>query len=265
MGEEKPAYRFEVSSDLAGVWMLVSLVLFVAAAAGVGLLYALLRRSPFESAGSLLLWPVAFLVVLPVHELVHAALVRLFGGRPRFGAGVKGGMPYLYVTDPGRRFGRNRFLAVALAPLILIDLVALAVLLLRPSWSWAAPALVGNTSGAVGDLWVAGLLVRLPSWAEVEDRALGFAVWAPPGHAPEEVQARAPRHRVVLPARVSAWVLSTLAILAVLPAAIGTVLRRTGHAATVREINFALVFIVAAAVAGALVLAWGRWRRWRRG
>jgi hypothetical protein len=93
MGEEKPAYRLEVSSDLAGVWMLVSLLLFVAAAAGTGLLYALLRQSPFESAGSLLLWPVAFLAVLPAHELIHAAFVRLFGGRPRFGAGVNGGIP----------------------------------------------------------------------------------------------------------------------------------------------------------------------------
>src|ERR1700720_1898541 len=169
MGEEKPAYNFELSSQLAGVWMLLSLVLFVAAAAGIGLLFALLRQSPFESAGSLLLWPVAFLAVLPVHELVHAALVRLFGGRPRFGAGVKGGMPYLYVTDPGRRFSRNRFLAITLAPLALIDGAALALLLARPDWSWAAPALVGNTSGAVGDLWVAALLVRFPPWAQVED------------------------------------------------------------------------------------------------
>ena len=78
MGEEEPAYTFELGSSLAAVWMLVSLVLFVAAAAGTGLLYALLRQSPFESARSLLLWPVAFLAVLPAHELIHAAFVRLF-------------------------------------------------------------------------------------------------------------------------------------------------------------------------------------------
>jgi hypothetical protein len=263
MGEEKPAYRLEVSSDLAGVWMLVSLVLFVAAAAGTGLLYALLRQSPFESAGSLLLWPVAFLAVLPAHELIHAAFVRLFGGRPRFGAGVKGGMPYLYVTDPGRRFSRNRFLVITLAPLVLIDAFALALILVRPSWSWAAPALVGNTSGAVGDLWVAGLLVRFPSWAQVEDRTLGLAVWPAHGHSREEVRAHAPQRTVALPAWISAWVLSTLAIFAVLPAAIGAVLGRTGQGPTVREMNFGLVFVVAAAVAGALVLGWARWRRWR--
>ena len=36
MGEEEPAYTFELGSSLAAVWMLVSLVLFVAAAAGTG-------------------------------------------------------------------------------------------------------------------------------------------------------------------------------------------------------------------------------------
>jgi hypothetical protein len=291
MGEGEPAYNFELSSGLAGVWMLLSFVLFVAAAVGVGLLYALLGRSPFASAGSLLLWPVAFLGVLPLHELVHAAFVRVFGGRPRFGAGVKGGMPYLYVTDPGRRFSRNRFLAIALAPLVLIDAAALALLVRDPTWSWTAPALVANTSGAVGDLWVAALLTRFPRWAEVEDRTLGFGVWPPPGRSAEEVRARAPRHRVALPGWISAWLLSTLAIFAVLPSAAIALLRRSDPAAasstlwlgplvlaSVRrlpggrlgartvagEINFGMLFILAALIAGALVLAWALLRRWRR-
>ena len=132
------------------------------------------------------------------------------------------------------------------------------------TWSWAAPALVGNTSGAVGDLWVTALLVRFPPWAQVEDRTLGFAVWPVHGHSREEVRAHAPRRTFPLPAWISAWVLSTLAIFAVLPAAIGAVLGRTGQGPTVREMNFGLVFVVAAAVAGALVLGWARWRRWRR-
>jgi Putative zincin peptidase len=291
MGEEEPAYSFEVSSDLAGVWMLVSLLLFVAAAAGVGLLYAVLRRSPFESVGSLLLWPVAFVGVMPAHELVHAAFVRVFGGRPRFGAGMKGGMPYLYVTDPGRRFGRNRFLAIALAPLVLIDAAALALLVWNPSWSWAAPALVANTSGAVGDLWVAALLIRFPSGVQVEDRILGFAVWPSPHASAAEVRAHAPRHRVGLPGWVSAWLLSTLAIFAILPSAViallgrsypraesstlwlgplvvASVRRRPGRlpgAGTVAgQMNCGVLFILAALVAGALVLAWVLLRRWRR-
>ena len=291
MGEEEPAYDFEVSAGLAGVWMLLSLLLFVAAAAGVALIYALLRQSPFASVGSLLLWPLAFLSVLPLHELVHAAFVRLFGGRPRFGAGFKGGMPYLYVTDPGRRFSRDRFLAVALAPLVLIDAAALALLVWNPAWSWTAPALVANTSGAVGDLWVAAALVRFPRWAQVEDRKLGFAVWPSAGHSPAEVRARAPRHRVALPAWVSAWLLSTLAIFAVLPSAAVTLLRRSDPAAagstlwlgpvmlaSVRhrpggrlsggtiagQINFGMLFVLATVIAGALVLAWTLFRRWRR-
>jgi Putative zincin peptidase len=291
MGEGEPVYEFEVSAGVAGVWMLFSLLLFVAAAAGAGLLYALLGKSPFASAGSLLLWPVAFLAVLPLHELVHAAFVRVFGGRPRFGAGVRGGMPYLFVTDPGRRFGRDQFLAVALAPLVLIDVAALALLVWNPTWSWGAPALVSNTSGAVGDIWVAALLLRFPRRVQVEDRVLGFAVWPSPGHPAEEVRARAPRHRIALPAWVSAWVLSTLAIFAVLPSAAITLLRRSDPGAlstTLRlgplfvasirrrpgghldagpiagQINFGALFLLAALVAGLLVLGWALMRRWRR-
>ncbi|PZS00079.1 MAG: hypothetical protein DLM67_02270 [Candidatus Nephthysia bennettiae] len=204
---------------------------------------------------------------------------------------MKGGMPYLYVTDPGRRFGRNRFLAIALAPLVLMNLAALALLVLNPSWSWTAPALVANTSGAVGDLWVAALLIRFPSWVQVEDRKLGFAVWRSPGRSAAEVLARAPRHRIALPGWVSGWLLSTLAIFAILPSAAITLLRRSnpnaesstlwlgplvlasvrrrpgrlpGVGTVAGQINLGLLFLLAALFAGLLVLAWTLWRRWRR-
>ena len=182
--QEEAPYTFEMRAGLAGVWTMLSLVLFVAAAASVGLLYSQPGHAPDLNGPGLLLWLLAFLAVLPLHELVHAALMRLFGGRPRFGAGIKTGMPYLYVADPGRRFSRDQFVAIGMAPLLVIDLTALALLLLVPAWSWPGPALVTNTSGAIGDLWMVGVLLRFPRSAIVEDRTTGFAVWAAPGTVP---------------------------------------------------------------------------------
>ena len=289
--EEEAPYSFEITPGVAGVWTLLSLALFVAAAAGVGLLYALLGRPVFARGDSPLLWLLAFIGVLPLHELVHAAFFSLFGGRPRFGAGIKGVMPYLYVADPGRRFSRDRFLVTGLAPLLLLDLAALVLMLRNPSWSWAAPALVANTSGAIGDLWVAGLLLRFPGWAQVEDRELGFAVWPSPGHSVAEVRARVPSHRLALPAWTSAWLLSTLVVFAFLPAGVIVLLGRSdrraesstlwlgpllvasvhrrpaggaGAPVAAVQINVGLLFVLAALASGVLVLAWGLWRRWRR-
>jgi putative zincin peptidase len=215
--EDGPAYTFEMTTSLAGLWTVISTLILIAAMVAIAAVYGVLGRAPISRATNLLLFPVALLVTLPLHELVHAAFVVLFGGRPRFGAGIKGAMPYLYVTDPGRRFNRNRFIVIALAPLVLIDGVALALILIQPSWSWAAVAFVVNTSGAIGDLWVVGLLVRFPPWALVEDRTLGFAVWSPRGRNRTQVNAAAPRKRVPAPGWLSAWLFSAFVIYAALP------------------------------------------------
>jgi hypothetical protein len=206
-----------MTPSLAGVWTLVSVGLLGVAIATVALIYLVLGRHFSGGPAGFLLWPAALLITLPLHELVHAVFVVLYGGRPRFGAGVKGGMPYLYVTDPGRRFGRNQFLEIALAPLVLIDLGALILLLLQPAWTWAAVALVVNTSGAIGDLWVFALVLRFPASALVEDRTLGFAVWPSPGQQAAELRRHAPRHRVPAPGWLAVWLIATVASLVALP------------------------------------------------
>lgn len=216
LAQEAPAYVFELSPSLAGVWTLLSLVLFVAAAVAMGILYGSAGRVVLDAV-SVLLWPVAFIVTLPLHELIHAAFVLLFGGRPTFGAGVKAGLPYLYVTNPGRRFTRNQFLTIALAPLLLIDLVALALIAVHPGWTWAAVAFVANTSGAIGDIWVFALVLRFPASALVEDRTLGFAVWPSPGQQAAELRRHAPRHRVPAPGWLAVWLIATVASLVALP------------------------------------------------
>ena len=280
--EDRPAYTFEMTSSVAGLWAVASTVILLAAVVAVALLYWAVAHPLFTRGTNLLFFPLALLVTLPLHELVHAAFVLLFGGRPRFGAGIKGGMPYLYVTDPGRRFNRNRFIVIALAPLVLIDLVALALILVQPAWSWAAVAFVVNTSGAIGDLWIVGLLVRFPPWALVEDRTLGFAVWSPRGRNRTEVAAAAPRNRVPAPNWLGVWFFSACAIFAALPVALiplaewlrrGSATYALGvgplslvkiHALSPRgldlEMNMLLIGVLAALLAVPLTLVWQRLR-----
>jgi hypothetical protein len=274
-----------MTPSLAGVWTLVSVGLLGVAIATVALIYLVLGRHFSGGPAGFLLWPAALLITLPLHELVHAVFVVLYGGRPRFGAGVKGGMPYLYVTDPGRRFGRNQFLEIALAPLVLIDLGALILLLLQPGWTWAAVALVVNTSGAIGDLWVSGLLLRFPPWALVEDRKDGFAVWTPLGQDEAGLRRAAPRRHVPAPPWLGIWFFAACAIFALLPIAaialaawvapgssthtlglgpLGLItVRQSGRGAAI-QLNLLLMSALAAVLAAPVTVAWRRWRRSRR-
>jgi hypothetical protein len=284
--EDRPAYTFELTTSLAGLWAVISTLILLVAVVAVALLYRALAQPLFTRGTNLLLLPLALLVTLPLHELVHAAFVLIFGGRPRFGAGIKGGMPYLYVTDPGRRFNRNRFIVIALAPLVLIDTVALAMVLIQPVWSWAAVAFVVNTSGAIGDLWIVGLLIRFPPWVLVEDRTLGFAVWSPSGRSRTEVTAAAPRNRVPAPTWLGVWFFSACAIYAALPVAlipladwlrqgsptyalgVGPLTLVKIYAPSPRgldlELNLLLIGVLAGLLAAPLTLVWQRLRHLRR-
>jgi hypothetical protein len=86
----------------------------------------------------------------------------------------------LYATSPDRLFSRNAFLIISLAPLIVIDSIALILLAIFPQAPWLGWVVVFNTAGAIGDLWMATLLLRCPSSIAVKDRKTGMAIYAPP-------------------------------------------------------------------------------------
>ncbi|MCU0568862.1 MAG: DUF3267 domain-containing protein [Oculatellaceae cyanobacterium Prado106] len=120
-------------------------------------------------------------VTFALHEFIHGSLFAYFGGSPRYGVGIRYCLPYAYATSPGDRFSRNAFVIIALAPLIIIDLLSLILLAIFPQAAWLGWVVILNTSGAIGDLWVAGLLLRCPASITVEDQPSGFAIYAPPG------------------------------------------------------------------------------------
>lgn len=126
--------------------------------------------------------PVLYIAVyfgaVVAHELVHGLFFRIFGGKPRYGAGITYFMPYFYATSPGA-FSIRQMIVIGLAPLVILSALSLGVALLAPALvGYLAVVFIGNTAGAVGDLWMTSRLIRfLPlKDATVVDLVDGMAV-----------------------------------------------------------------------------------------
>jgi Putative zincin peptidase len=132
-------------------------------------IYALLARQSLNAAQISVLAILTPVLVLLVHEGLHGVGFLIFGGRPKFGAGIKGGAPYLFATCPGRRFSWGRMVAIGALPLVVIDLATLALAGYSPLVVPAMLAFAFNTAGAVADLWM--IFAR---WREESD--LGFGL-----------------------------------------------------------------------------------------
>ncbi len=117
----------------------------------------------------------AYLIVLAIHEGLHGLVFALMGGRPVFGTKL----PFaLYCGAPNQLFTRNAYLAVGLAPFVVISLAGILLILLAPGLApYVQLALIGNFSGAAGDLWAARVLLRQPPSVLVQDTATGFEVY----------------------------------------------------------------------------------------
>jgi hypothetical protein len=251
-------WSVELTPAVSGYLLLGSLLLFGGAAAGFGWLTVRLHAHSDLSVTLGLAEVVCGLVLtLVAHEGVHALAFAAFGGRPRFGAGMRGFIPVLVTRSPGVVFTRNQFLVVGLAPLVLLDVIGLLLLLPDQSAPFGLTMLIINTAGAVGDLWMVGVLAQCPRWARAEDTELGFDVWAPA----ERVQS-APGLRQPLGLNpplgrwVGLWTLLTFAVFFVLLVGGALVLARP----------IALVPVLALAVAGggALTGLWAATDRWLR-
>lgn len=137
------------------------------------------RAIAIGTVGTFLL--VAGVVVL--HELVHAAVIRHYGGDVSFGLGLAGVvLPYAYVTTT-LRLSRNQFVAVALAPLVVITAVGFAVMVALETL-WLLVPLAFNVGGAIGDLWMTGILLRYPRHVSVEDSVTGLRIYGREGDRP---------------------------------------------------------------------------------
>ncbi|MBW6474160.1 MAG: DUF3267 domain-containing protein [Anaerolineaceae bacterium] len=104
---------------------------------------------------------ITIIFVLSLHEAVHALFFWIFSQQKPV-VGFKGF--FAYASMPGWYFPRNQYLIIGIAPLILITLVGVVCLAILPSTllNLVLVALVLNTSGAIGDLFVVIWLLTKP-------------------------------------------------------------------------------------------------------
>ena len=135
---------------------------------------------PSPSLGVIVGPPIAIVLVVIAHELVHGVLMTGYGGRPRYGVAVTNFViPHAYASTTKVRYTRNEMLVILLGPFVVITLLGLPLLSIT-----SHPLLVGalaiNAAGSMGDLWMALALVRYPSTVRVGgiSNPEGFGVYA---------------------------------------------------------------------------------------
>ncbi len=128
---------------------------------------------------------VLFAGTLIFHELVHGMFVSIYGGKPRYGAGVYSILPFLYTTT-NSIFPRNQFIIICIAPLAIISIIGVAVMAVFPS-QWILLPLIVNTSGSVGDLWMTRTLLRYPEHILVQDQKTGDIIYGRESDRPAKV------------------------------------------------------------------------------
>jgi hypothetical protein len=122
---------------------------------------------------SLLGWLlVSIIVVVFLHEGLHAATAGLLGHKASFGLQP----PLVYVTFAGK-LPRGHYMLVAITPFVILNLL-FGFLLARSGLHLLCDlSLIVNSIGSMGDIWVVLKLAGGPRGALVQDTKSGFEVW----------------------------------------------------------------------------------------
>jgi hypothetical protein len=128
--------------------------------------------------GTILIAIPIFVFTLLFHESIHGIVVSIYGGKPRYGAGVAHYiLPYLYTTTE-TKFFRNQFILILISPLIVISVIGIMLMIIFPSVAhWFLFPLTINAAGAVGDLWMVFSLLKYPEHVLLEDDPAGTIIY----------------------------------------------------------------------------------------
>jgi hypothetical protein len=171
--------KFVIWVNVAGIPLLLGFgYLFFMAALRLG-------RLPMRSSFSLgiidiLLVLAGILLVVVLHELTHGLFMAAWGAHPKFGVIWSQGM--FFATAPGFAFPRAAYLVISLAPLVFLSLLAVGAMSMQAGTNWPglwALCATINASGAVGDMWMALIVLRYPAAAYVIDERDGMRVFIP--------------------------------------------------------------------------------------
>lgn len=114
----------------------------------------------------------AIVVVLILHEGLHGAVGALFNYRPIFGV-----QPPLVYTTFNERIRRTHFIAIALAPLLVLDAVFIGFYAAGVFRLFMDLCFAVNTIGAVGDIWIVLKLLPHDRASAVQDAKNGIAIY----------------------------------------------------------------------------------------
>jgi hypothetical protein len=120
----------------------------------------------------------SFVITIALHELAHGIAMQRFGAQPRYGALWKQAM--FYATAPGYAFRRNDYVQIALAPLVLLSVLFIVGMWFLSGTFWViilAIAGIINATGAIGDLWITGIVLRYPATTYIVDEKDGVRVF----------------------------------------------------------------------------------------
>ena len=122
---------------------------------------------------------VGMVVYVFAHEWVHGVFIRIFTGEPaKFGFKAGSGMAY---AGSSWVFSRPAYIAVALAPVVVWGVV-LGVLMgdVPAEYFWCLYAIqIFNVSGAVGDIYVTWLVLRMPQGVLIYDEGVLMKFFVP--------------------------------------------------------------------------------------
>ena len=169
------------------LWLnLASLVPLGIALIVMGWWWALVRqlRGPYSTAFSeqlptIIAIAAVLVITLGGHEALHGLAIRLYGHQPRFGIALSKGV--MYATTDNALFPRNQFIAIALAPLVVMTLAGMVLMILVPDTlaNYVGLAVALNAAGAIGDLWMAAVVMRYSPDTLVRDEADSIRIYVP--------------------------------------------------------------------------------------
>jgi hypothetical protein len=157
-------------------WLFISIAIYLRPSdAAAALTSAWLGLPPLVAIFGVL---VLFAIVVYLHEGIHGLGFWLATRtRPVFGMRNL----YFFAAAPDWYIPRNSYLLIGLAPLLVISALCIFMMAVIPREFISAFLILAvmNASGAVGDLWVAVLLLRQPADALANDRGDEIRIYAP--------------------------------------------------------------------------------------
>jgi len=181
----RQVYRLDLKNDrtLGRLLNIVGTLIFLAVLA-IGYFV-----KPFPFGASLGLVQVAGLVAallayVILHELTHAAFMRLFvKSRVRFGFNAYAA----YAGMDEGYFGKGAYVLIALAPFVLYSAILIPLTLIiafgpatLAPWYWPTLIILGlNAGGSIGDFYVVGVLMKHKEPILIHDDGLKMEFYQP--------------------------------------------------------------------------------------